>query len=201
MSKKMFFISLYVIAIVFLALIFYPGFSSGVTNAATTSKIENFTLADIYGNKQSLKDYGDAKAIVVIFIATQCPVSNAYNTRMVDLYNKYHDKNITILGINSNKSEDIEECKEHAEEHGFKFPILKDKGNIIADMFEAGHTPEAYVLNPKTFEVLYHGRIDDSRDINNVESKDLSNALNEILGSKKISVAETKAFGCSIKRI
>ena len=200
MFKKMFFISLQVLALVFLTLILYPEFTSGETKAAT-SKIENFTLKDIYGNNHSLKDYGESKAIVIIFIATRCPVSNSYNTRMVDLYNTYHSKDVTILGINSNKTESIEECKEHAEEYGFKFPVLKDEGNIIADMFDAHHTPEAYVLNPKTFEVLYHGRIDDSRDINNVESKDLANALNEILAGKKISVPSTKAFGCSIKRI
>ena len=120
---------------------------------------------------------------------------------MVDLYNKYHDKNIAVLGINSNKAEDIEECKAHAEEHGFKFPVLKDEKNVIADMFEASHTPEVYVLNSKTFEVLYHGRIDDSRDESNIESKDLANALDELLAGKKISVTTTKAFGCSIKRI
>ena len=200
MFKKTFFISLPLIALIFSTLIFYTGFSSGMTEAAT-SKIENFTLKDIYGNNHSLKDYGDSKAIVIIFIATQCPISNSYNTRMVDLYNKYHSKNIAMLGINSNKTESIEECKAHAEEHGFKFPVLKDEGNVIADMFEAHHTPETYVLNPKTFEVLYHGRIDDSMDINNVESKDLANTLDEILAGKKVSVSETKAFGCSIKRI
>ena len=199
MFRKVFFVSLPVFALVFLTLIFYPEFSSNETKAATL-KIENFTLKDIYGNSRSLKDYSDSKAIVIIFIATRCPVSNSYNSRMVDLYNTYHSKDIAILGINSNKTESVEECKEHAEEHGFKFPVLKDEGNVIADMFDAYHTPEAYVLNPKTFEVLYHGRIDDSRDINNVESKDLSNALDEILAGKKISVISTKAFGCSIKR-
>jgi peroxiredoxin len=200
MFKKMFFISLPVFTIVFLILIFSPEFSSGTTKAAT-SKIENFSLKDIYGNTHSLNDYSDSKAIVIIFIATRCPVSNSYNTRMVDLYNTYHSKDIVMLGINSNKTESIGECKEHAEEHGFKFPVLKDEGNVIADMFDAHHTPEAYVLDPKTFEVLYHGRIDDSMDIDNVESKDLANALNEILAGEKISVTSTKAFGCSIKRI
>ncbi len=199
MFKKMFFISLPIIALVFLISAFYPGFSSSTAKA--TSKIENFTLTDIYGNNHSLKDYSDSKAIVIIFIATQCPISNSYNTRMVDLYNEYHSKNIAILGINSNKTESIEECKTHAEKHGFKFPVMKDEGNVIADMFEAHHTPETYVLNPQTFEVLYHGRIDDSMDINNVESKDLANTLDEILAGKKVSVTATKAFGCSIKRI
>jgi hypothetical protein len=51
------------------------------------------------------------------------------------------------------------------------------------------------------FEILYHGRIDDSRREENVTSQDLRNALDEILGGKIVSVTETKAFGCSIKRV
>ena len=42
-------------------------------------KIENFTLNNYDGNKYSLSDFKDSKAIVLIFISTQCPVSNAYN--------------------------------------------------------------------------------------------------------------------------
>jgi len=164
-------------------------------------KIENFTLTDIYKKKHSLSDYNDSKAILVMFIATQCPVSNAYNSRMVEFYNNYYDKNIVVLGINSNKEESMNECRSHAEKNGFKFPVLKDENNVIADMFEAGVTPEAYILEPKTYKILYHGRIDDSRNESNVEIQDLENALNEILAGKKVSVAQTKAFGCTIKRI
>lgn len=164
-------------------------------------KISEFTLSDIYKKEHSLSDYKDSKAILILFIATQCPVSNAYNTRMVGLYNEYHEKDIAILGINSNKQESLDECKEHAEKHGFKFPVLKDEKNIIADMFEASVTPEAYVLNPESYEILYHGRIDDSRNEDNVESKDLAKALDEILAGKNVTVTKTKAFGCTIKRI
>jgi len=164
-------------------------------------KISEFTLSDIYKKEHSLSDYKDSKAILILFIATQCPVSNAYNTRMVGLYNEYHEKDIAILGINSNKQESLDECREHAENHGFKFPVLKDEKNIIADMFEASVTPEAYVLNPESYEILYHGRIDDSRNEDNVESKDLAKALDEILAGKNVTVTKTKAFGCTIKRI
>ena len=164
-------------------------------------KISEFTLSDIYKKEHSLSDYKDSKAILILFIATQCPVSNAYNTRMVGLYNQYHEKDIAILGINSNKQESLDECREHAENHGFKFPVLKDEKNVIADMFEASVTPEAYVLNPESYEILYHGRIDDSRNEDNVESKDLAKALDEILAGKNVTVTKTKAFGCTIKRI
>jgi peroxiredoxin len=163
-------------------------------------KAENFSLKDVNGKVHSLSDYKNSKAIVLMFIATQCPVSNAYNGRMVKLYNEYSKKNIAIIGINSNKQEGIEEIKNHSAQNGFKFPVLKDVNNVIADKFQAGHTPEIFVLN-SNYEILYHGRIDDSRDESDVESRDLAISLNEILSGKPVSNPETKAFGCTIKRV
>ena len=56
-------------------------------------KAENFSLQDCNGKTHALADYQESKAIVLMFIATQCPVSNAYNTRMVELSEDYRDKN------------------------------------------------------------------------------------------------------------
>jgi len=166
----------------------------------SSNNIENFTLPDYNGAEHSLSDYKDSKAIVIIFIATECPVSNAYNSRMEDLYKEYNPKDIAFLGINSNKAESIEMIKEHAVENGLSFTILKDKNNVVANEMDATVTPEVYVVN-STLEVLYHGRIDNSRDIEDVTTKDLQNALNEILEGKPISKSSTKAFGCTIKKV
>jgi peroxiredoxin len=202
MFKKVSIVFLFIIS---LSLIGVLAFTNEQTNenpeSTSAVKISDFTLTDIYKEEHSLSDYKDSEAILILFVATQCPVSNAYNSRMVELFNQYNDKNIAILGINSNKQESMSECREHAEENGFKFPVLKDEKNVIADMFDASVTPEAYVLNPESFEILYHGRIDNSRNENDVESNDLANALDEILDGKSVSVAQTKAFGCTIKRI
>ncbi len=173
----------------------------GVISAGTPLTTENFFLNDYNGKKISLTDFKDSKAIVLMFISTQCPVSNAYNERMASLYNDYNSKNITILGINSNKAETPEDIKEHAQEQKFGFDILKDVNNVIADKFQASHTPEVYVIHPVTFTVLYHGRIDDSQREAKVQSKDLRVALDEIIAGKSVTNRETKAFGCSIKRV
>ena len=93
--------------------------TSMLQSTETIKKVENFTLQDYNGTKHSLTDYKSAKAIVLMFIATQCPVSNAYNDRMVHLYSEYTAKGIAFVGINSNKQETVEEIKKHATEHGF----------------------------------------------------------------------------------
>jgi peroxiredoxin len=174
--------------------------SASILFAQVPNKFENFTLKGIDGKEYSLSDFKNSKAIVIIFISTQCPVSNDYNSRMEKIYQDYKDRGVAFIGINSNKEETIDDIKEHAKKNNLTFLILKDFGNKVADQFKASYTPEAYVLN-SNFELLYHGRIDDSRKIKNVKSEDLRNALEEIHAGKEVSVKETKAFGCTIKRV
>jgi peroxiredoxin len=169
-------------------------------NAGTPAKVENFSLKDVDGRTVSLSDFKDAKAIVVMFIATKCPVSNAYNQRMASLYDDYKGKMVAFIGINSNKAEPVDEIRSHAREHGLNFVILKDVNNTIADKLGASVTPETYVLD-RNFDVLYHGRIDDSQREANVSSRDLRAALDEVLNGKPVTTTQTKAFGCSIKRV
>jgi peroxiredoxin len=163
-------------------------------------QITNFTLEDYNGKKHSLNQFTDSKAGVVMFIATRCPYSNAYNERMVELYNDYTPMGVKFVGINSNKTEDAQEVKEHAQEHKFPFAVLKDWDNVVADQFDASYTPEIYVLD-STFSILYHGRIDNSHKLDQVKTTDLQTALDEILAGKEVSTSETKAFGCTIKRV
>lgn len=183
------------IAAVVLGIIF-----TNVTLAGELKKAENFSLKDFNGKIHSLTDYKNSKAIVLIFVSTQCPVSNAYNERMAKLYESYKSKNVAFLGINSNKAEQIEEIKKHSSENNLQFAILKDDNNVIADKFEASFTPEVYVLN-SNLELVYHGRIDDNRKAVDVKVSDLNAALDEILAGKSVTNSKTKAFGCSIKRV
>jgi len=167
------------------------------------SPAPDFTLpAASDGRAVALEDLlAKNKAVAVVFVATKCPVSNAYNTRMAALGKEYAAKGIPLVGINSNKTEPAAEVKEHAEKHGFTFPVLKDEGNKVADAYGASHTPEVFVVDPKG-NLIYHGRIDESQDDpKNVKSPDLRNALDAVLAGKPVPAAQTKAFGCSIKRV
>jgi peroxiredoxin len=166
---------------------------------AIGSTIEDFTLPDVNGADRSLKSLAGKNGTVLLFIAVQCPVSNAYNERMEKLAQDYKAKGIAVIGINSNVAEDSDAVKGHAAEHKLSFPILKDPGNKIADKLGASVTPDAYFLDEKN-KLLYHGRIDNSRNAAQIESSDLRNALDLALEGKAVEKTEAKAFGCSIKR-
>ncbi len=159
-----------------------------------------FKLKGIDGKEHNLESFKGKKAVVVMFIATRCPYSNAYNERMVKLYDDYNGKGVVVLGINANSTEPVDEVRKHAEEHKFAFPVLKDEGNVVADAYGAQCTPEIFVLD-SNLALRYHGRIDNSHKINEVNTYDLRDALNAMLAGKEIAKKETKAFGCSIKRV
>ena len=166
---------------------------------AIGATIEDFTLPDVDNNDHSLKSLAGKNGTVLLFIAVQCPVSNAYNERMEKLAQDYKAKGINVIGINSNVKEDAAAVKAHAAEHKFTFTILKDPANKIADKLGATVTPEAYFLDANN-KLLYHGRIDNARNIEQLETSDLRNALEAALAGKAIEKTEAKAFGCTIKR-
>ena len=139
--------------------------------------------------------------VVVMFIATKCPYSNAYNDRMRDMAIAYEKQGVLFVGINSNNTEPAEEVAAHARQHGFTFPLMKDPRNKVADLYDARHTPEIFVVD-RSGKLRYHGRIDENyENPTQVNSPDLKNALDAMISSKPIARAETKAFGCSIKRV
>lgn len=166
---------------------------------AIGATIEEFTLPDVDGAEHSLKSLAGKNGTVLIFIAVQCPVSNAYNERMAKLAEDYKAKGINVIGINANVAEDAAAVKAHAQEHKLSFMILKDPGNKIADKLGASVTPEAYFLDANN-KLLYHGRIDNSRNPAQIETSDLRNALDAALNGKQVEKTEARAFGCTIKR-
>jgi peroxiredoxin len=166
---------------------------------AIGATIDEFSLPDVNGTERSLKSLAGKNGTVLLFIAVQCPVSNAYNERMEKLAQDYKAKGIAVVGINSNVAEDAAAVKAHASEHSLRFPILKDPGNKVADKLGASVTPEAYFLDASN-KLLYHGRIDNSRNAAQIETSDLRNALDAALNGKPVEKTEARAFGCSIKR-
>ena len=166
---------------------------------AIGSVIEDFTLPDTDGKGHSLSSLKGKNGEVLIFISVQCPVSNAYNERMEKLAQDYAAKGISVIGINANATEPADAVKAHAAEKHLTFAILKDPGNKLADRLAANATPEVYFLDANN-KLLYHGRIDDSRDASRVTSSDLRDALDAALAGKTIAKPTAKAFGCTIKR-
>jgi peroxiredoxin len=161
--------------------------------------IPGFSLLNYDGKTVSAFAPGK-RATVILFMSKNCPVSRAYDARLRALASDPAFKDVAFLGINSNADETTAEVRAYAEEMKLPFPVAKDPNNDIADHFGAQVTPTVWVIDAKGIAV-YTGAIDDNPDASAVKSFYLTDALNAVLAEKPVAVPETKAQGCSIKRV
>lgn len=145
------------------------------------------------------------KAVVLVFLGVECPLSNQFVPVLAGLHKEYKDKGIAFVGINANAQDSRERVAMHARQHAIPFPVGKDIGNKVADEIGARRTPEAFVID-STCTIRYQGRIDDQFGIGYARAGkptrcDLAAALDEILSGKAVSVPRTDATGCRIGRV
>lgn len=166
----------------------------------------DFKLKNVDGNMVSLADYPDAKGYVIIFTCNHCPYSIAYEDRIISLDKKYKAMGYPVIAINPNDPEIVEEDSYEAmivraKKKGFTFPYLFDADQSVYPEYGATKTPHVYVLTktPEGNKVAYTGAIDDSKEMDGVSEMYLSDALESIVKGEEPTMAQTKAFGCSIK--
>jgi len=158
----------------------------------------DFSLPDVNGKTHSLREFR-GKATVLVFTSTQCSITNAYTDRLKSIVSDYSPKGVSLIAVNSNSDEAVDQIRDHMQKNGVGWNVLKDQGGKVAGLYGAERTPEAFIIDSEGV-IRYHGRIDDSFEAARVKRNDLRVALDELLSSRAVSVAETKAFGCQIKR-
>jgi peroxiredoxin len=162
-----------------------------------------FDLPGTDGKNHSLASFTGA-LLVVIVSCNHCPYVVAYEGRMVALAKEYAARGVDFVAVNANDAsrypeDGMEPMRVRARERGFPFPYVRDDAQALAKALGARFTPEVYVFDASR-ELRYHGRIDDNhRDPARVGSHDLRNALDALLAGGDPPVAETAAFGCSVK--
>ena len=90
--------------------------------------------------------------------------------------------------------------KQHANELKYEFPYLVDKDSEVATAFGATVTPQVYLFNAEK-SLVYKGAIDDNMRDAEAATPHLANAMEALAKGKKIEPAETRATGCSIKKV
>ncbi len=190
---------LFVALLALITFISFANVSSANDSFAVGKTLENFKLPDTSGKEQSFNNLKGTNGAIVVFLSAQCPVVRGYNDRINQLAADYKAKGINFIGINSNSTESLADVKTHAAAT-YKFPVLIDKGNVLADQLGATVTPEVFYFNAKNV-LMYEGAIDNDRRGDNPTENYVRVALDSGLGGKEITKQSAKAFGCSIKRV
>jgi peroxiredoxin len=149
--KKLSFLAAAMAIFAIAAFVFFNYFSPYLFNKpspnealAVGSTVENFKLVDTHGAEKSLNDLKGKNGAIIVFVSAQCPIVKQYNERISEFAADFAAKGINVIGINSNHTESLEWVKSHAAEK-YKFPVLIDKGNVLADKLGANVTPETSI--------------------------------------------------------
>ena len=161
--------------------------------------VENFRLADTGGAERWLDDLKGKNGAILVFVSAQCPTVKQYNERISRFAADFASRGINVIGINSNSTESPEWVKSHAAEK-YQFPVLIDKGNVLADKLGANVTPETFYLNAQNV-LVYHGAIDNSSSGEEITTNYLRDAVESNLSGQPVAKNRAKAIGCSIKRV
>jgi len=152
----------------------------------------------------SPENFREKEILVIIFMCNHCPYVKAVTDRFVEFQKKYADRNVQLIGINSNDPESypedsFENMKLYADEYGMNFPYLYDETQDTARKYEAVCTPDIYVYD-KERVLRYRGRLDDNwKDESSIKAKDLEKATELLLEGRTIDFDQIPSMGCSIK--
>ena len=167
-------------------------------------KAVHFKLPATDGKKYSLEDFDRYKYLVVFFTCNHCPyvIGSDYVTKATA--EKYNDKGVIFVGINSNSENTYPEDSfsnmvKRMEEHKFPWVYLYDKEQTVVREYGALRTPHFFVFNEQRI-LVYTGRgVDNPRDVSRMTVNNLEMALEELTSGKTITVPLTNPIGCNIK--
>ena len=169
-------------------------------------RVADFTLEDVTTDRAvSLYSFVGKKAIVLVFLGTDCPVGNLYVPRLIELNKTYRGKGVVFLGINSNAHETKQDVAKLVRETGIDFPVLKDLQNKVSDSLLVERTCEALVLDGFA-RIRYRGAIDDQygqggKVKGSPQKTYLHDALEAVLTGKTLEKTATSVVGCLLDRV
>jgi peroxiredoxin len=186
------------------ALLAMPVSAQNVPHAKVGDKVPNLAFKDGQGEIHQLHDLKEKKAIVLVFLSFECPVSTSYCQPLSDMAKEFGKFGVTVWGLTTNEDETRADVAKHVKEFSLAFPVFKDDKLRAADAVKAEVTPEVFVLDGN-FVLRYRGRIDDSwsdrlKKHQQVTKHELRQTLAELVTGRPVSAEPTKAVGCSVPR-
>jgi hypothetical protein len=176
---------------------------AGEPNVPVGTKIEDLRFKDIRYLSRSLGDFGEKKAVALVFVDSGCPMVPKYLPVLQRLDRTYRDRGVQFVAVNSGPNDTITAMAAQAVEYGIEFPFVKDMDCRVADALGVTRTPEAVVLDGRRV-LRYRGRIDDQYRPGGQRGEptrnDLVEALDAVLAGKEVAVTTTAVDGCLITR-
>lgn len=108
----------------------------------------NFTLESNQGNKITLSDLR-GKVVILDFWATWCPPCKAAIPKLIELYNKYQNQGVIVIGIALDEKDKVIKL---VQEMGINYPVLFDD-QVTSKNYEIQSIPTLFVIDQKGKQV------------------------------------------------
>jgi len=194
--------SFVVVATLISGLLNGPAWATDIGAAKLGQRIADITLVDGTGKKVAIYDLQGKKAVVVVFLSFECPISTSYSPMLADMAKRYAEHGAAFVGVCASDGETADSVSKQGAEFKLGFPVLYDSQGAAVAAFKAEKTPEVFVLDHNAV-LRYRGRIDDGyaarlKKNMQIKSHDLEKALDEVVNGKPVSQPITEVIGCPI---
>ena len=171
------------------------------------TKMPKFNLLGIDEEIYTNEMFNGKVGSLVMFICNHCPFVKHVNDEIVKLTNEIMEKNIAVIGINSNDSsqekyaeDSIEKMREYAHNLEYNFPYVVDEDQSAAKNFTAQCTPDFFLFDSES-NLVYRGQLDGSRPGNDIPTDGVSlrSAIDALLNSEEPVSEQLPSMGCNIK--
>lgn len=168
------------------------------------AKAVDFNLPATDGKNYTLADFNSAKYLVLFFTCNHCPYVKGSDEVTRVTAEKFKDKGVQFVGINSNSEntyheDNFENMVKRMTEYKFPWIYLRDEIQEIAEKYGALKTPHFYVFDTER-RLVYTGRgVDSPKDASKITVNDLDRTLEELTSGKMVSVPLTNPIGCNVK--
>jgi hypothetical protein len=158
---------------------------------------------DLDGRVRSLAPRRDQVAVVIVFLATDCPIANRTLPELSALQARYEPRHIPFFHIYPNPEDSAGVIRHHRADYSLSPDAYRDPDHSLARRLGAHRTPEVVVLATDGTPI-YQGRINDQFSaigISRPEATrhDLAEVLESVVAGAAPSGVIQPAVGCSFR--
>jgi peroxiredoxin len=163
--------------------------------------IADFTLKDQSGAVHQLYALSGKKAVVIMTQSNGCPIVRLAVPALREIRARYRAQDMEFLLLNPTLQDTADAVQHEVQEFGFGMSVLMDRAQKVGAAWGVDRTAEVFVIDPKSWTLLYHGPIDDRLNYESqrpVHHPYLTDALDSLLAGKPVAVASVASPGCLI---
>jgi hypothetical protein len=143
---------------------------------------------------------GGTRAHVLVFTTTDCPIANRYAPEVSRLAAAYASRGVRFWIVYPVAGDTAEKIRAHVTRFGLDLPVARDTAAALVKWTGVRVTPEVAVVDARG-EMVYRGRVDDRYVDFGIDrpaptTRDLDQALEQLLAGRPVEPSTTQAVGC-----